>query len=58
MKAFIVSLLLAVGLAAAGGYVLENYLSTRAEVAFASPATRIEAHATPDARNFSGGQEK
>ena len=59
MRAFIVGLVCAAGLAAAAGFVLEGYFSQEAEHSFATPFARVGPGGTFEERQFSGpGRER
>lgn len=55
MKAFVVAVVVTAALALAAGAVLEGYLSTDAEAAFATPSARVGHESTAEARGWFRG---
>lgn len=56
MKAFLLSLVAAVGLAAVSGLVLEGVFRKDSDTTFSVPSARVGEEGSIKQRNFSGGQ--
>ncbi len=54
MKAFLLGVIFAVGMAVVSGFVLEGYFSKDADAAFSTPSARVGEAASFEHRNFSG----
>ena len=57
MKAFLTGLVLAVGLAAGAGYVLEGYFAGEADHTFSTSYARVGEENSVEHRNFNGAEE-
>jgi hypothetical protein len=54
MKAFLLGVAFAVGMAVVSGFVLEDFLAREADASFAAPSVRLGENGSLEHRNFSG----